>query len=45
MKAYWLAAGYDRATSRVYDYRVTEQESAVEITFKLGLVAYQKREF
>ena len=21
MKAHWLAAGYDRATSRVYDYR------------------------
>ena len=42
MKAHWLAAGYDRATSRVYDYRLTEQESAVEITFKLGLVAVSK---
>ena len=42
MKAHWLASGYDRATSRVYDYRVTEQESAVEITFKLGLVAVSK---
>ena len=39
IKAHWLAAGYDRATSRVYDYRLTKQESAVEITFKLGLVA------
>ena len=35
-------AGYDRATSRVYNYRLTEQESAVEITFKLGLVAVSK---
>ena len=42
MKAHWLAAGYDRATSRVYDYRLTKQESAVEITFKLGLVAVSK---
>lgn len=42
MKAHWLAAGYDRATSRVYDYRLIEQESAVEITFKLGLVAVSK---
>lgn len=42
MKAHWLAAGYDRATSRVYDYRLVEQESAVEITFKLGLVAVSK---
>ena len=42
IKAHWLAAGYDRATSRVYDYRLTEQESAVEITFKLGLVAVSK---
>ena len=42
MKAHWLAAGYDRATSRVYDYRLTEQESAVEITFKLGLAAVSK---
>ncbi|WP_049384497.1 glycoside hydrolase family 2 TIM barrel-domain containing protein [Haemophilus parainfluenzae] len=42
MKTHWLAAGYDRATSRVYDYRLTEQESAVEITFKLGLVAVSK---
>ena len=42
MKAHWLAAGYDRATSRVYNYRLTEQESAVEITFKLGLVAVSK---
>ena len=42
MKAHWLAAGYDRAMSRVYDYRVIEQESAVEITFKLGLVAVSK---
>ena len=32
IKAHWLAAGYDRATSRVYDYRLTEQGSAVEIT-------------
>ena len=30
IKAHWLAAGYDRATSRVYNYRLTEQESAVE---------------
>ena len=42
MKAHWLAAGYDRATSRVYDYRLIEQESAVEISFKLGLVAVSK---
>ena len=42
IKAHWLAAGYDRATSRVYNYRLTEQESAVEITFKLGLVAVSK---
>ena len=42
MKAHWLAAGYDRATSRVYDYSLTERESAVEITFKLGLVAVSK---
>ncbi len=42
IKAHWLAAGYDRATSRVYDYRLIEQESAVEITFKLGLVAVSK---
>ena len=42
IKAHWLAAGYDRATSRVYDYRLTEQESAVEIIFKLGLVAVSK---
>ena len=42
MKAHWLAAGYDRATSRVYDYRLTKQESAVEITFKLGLVSVSK---
>ena len=42
IKAHWLAAGYDRATSRVYDYRLTEQGSAVEITFKLGLVAVSK---
>ena len=42
IKVHWLAAGYDRATSRVYDYRLTEQESAVEITFKLGLVAVSK---
>lgn len=42
MKAHWLAAGYDRATSRVYNYRLTEWESAVEITFKLGLVAVSK---
>ena len=42
IKAHWLAAGYDRATSRVYDYRLTEQESAVEISFKLGLVAVSK---
>ncbi|MBF1229313.1 MAG: DUF4981 domain-containing protein, partial [Haemophilus parainfluenzae] len=42
MKAHWLAAGYDCATSRVYNYRLTEQESAVEITFKLGLVAVSK---
>ena len=42
MKAHWLAAGYDRATSRVYDYRLIERESAVEITFKLGLVAVSK---
>ena len=42
MKAHWLAAGYDRATSRVYDYRLTERESVVEITFKLGLVAVSK---
>ena len=42
MKAHWLAAGYDRATSRVYDYHLTEQRSAVEITFKLGLVAVSK---
>ena len=42
MKAHWLAAGYDRATSRVYNYLLTEQESAVEITFKLGLVAVSK---
>ena len=42
IKTHWFAAGYDRATSRVYDYRLTEQESAVEITFKLGLVAVSK---
>ena len=42
MKAHWLAAGYDRTTSRVYNYRLIEQESAVEITFKLGLVAVSK---
>ncbi|MBF1200262.1 MAG: DUF4981 domain-containing protein, partial [Haemophilus parainfluenzae] len=42
IKAHWLAAGYDRATSRVYDYSLSEQESAVEITFKLGLVAVSK---
>ena len=42
MKAHWLAAGYDRATSRVYDYGLTEQKSAVEISFKLGLVAVSK---
>ena len=42
IKAHWLAAGYDRATSRVYNYRLTEQESAAEITFKLGLVAVSK---
>ncbi|MDU6150251.1 MAG: glycoside hydrolase family 2 TIM barrel-domain containing protein, partial [Haemophilus parainfluenzae] len=42
MKAHWLAAGYGRAMSRVYNYRLTEQESAVEITFKLGLVAVSK---
>ena len=42
MKAHWLAAGYDRATSRVYDYHLTKQESAVEIIFKLGLVAVSK---
>ena len=42
IKAHWLAAGYDRATSRVYDYSLTERESAVEITFKLGLVAISK---
>ena len=35
MKAHWLAAGYDRATSRVYDYHLTKQESAVEIIFKI----------
>ena len=42
MKTHWLAAGYDRATSRVYDYHLTELESAVEIIFKLGLVAVSK---
>jgi beta-galactosidase len=42
MKAHWLAAGYDRATSLVYDYGLTEQKSAVEISFKLGLVAVSK---
>ena len=42
MKTHWLAAGYDRATSRVYDYSLSEQESAVEISFKLGLVAVSK---
>ncbi|MED9963603.1 MAG: beta-galactosidase domain 4-containing protein, partial [Haemophilus parainfluenzae] len=42
IKAHWLAAGYDRATSRVYDCRLTEQGSGVEITFKLGLVAVSK---
>ena len=42
IKTHWLAAGYDRAMSRVYNYRLTEQESAVEITFKLGLVAVSK---
>ena len=42
MKAHWLAAGYDHTTSRVYDYHLIEQESAVEITFKLGLVAVSK---
>ena len=45
MKAHWLAAGYDRATSRVYNYRLTEQESAVEITSNWGWSPYQKREF
>ncbi|MBF1250739.1 MAG: DUF4981 domain-containing protein, partial [Haemophilus parainfluenzae] len=42
MKTHWLAAGYDRVTSRVYDYHLTELESAVEIIFKLGLVAVSK---
>lgn len=42
MKTHWLAAGYDRAMSRVYDYHLTELESAVEIIFKLGLVAVSK---
>lgn len=42
IKVHWLAAGYDRTTSRVYDYRLTEQESAVEISFKLGLIAVSK---
>ena len=27
IKAHWLAAGYDRATSRAYDYCLTKQES------------------
>lgn len=42
IKEHWIAAGYDCATSRVYDYRLTEQERALEITFKLGLVAVSK---
>ncbi|OOF46782.1 beta-galactosidase [Rodentibacter trehalosifermentans] len=42
MKTHWLAAGYDRAITRAYDFKIIEQEGAVEIRAKCGVNAVSR---